>query len=197
MMFQFSFPTEAQLESLKADQKDKPFSYPLDKDKRAAYTYDNHAVLLGEGEATFEAAQQAIRQWAMFPNMWTSPWAFIHSSTTPLEVGRVVIMSARIMGVWWLNAARIVYIVQEKKRFGFAYGTLPHHAESGEELFQVRMDDNGRVWYEIQAFSHPRHWMARLAFPVARHYQLKFVKHSQKHFKEVTNDILAHSKAVV
>jgi uncharacterized protein (UPF0548 family) len=89
-----------------------------------------------------------------------------------------------------------VYTVNEHNRFGFAYGTLPHHVESGEELFQVRIDDKKQVWYEIQAFSRPRHWMARLAFPVARYYQLKFVKHSQNHFKTVVHDILTHSQTV-
>ena len=35
---------------------------------------------------------------------------------------------------------RVVYVVDEPDRRGFAYGTLPGHAESGEELFLVRYD---------------------------------------------------------
>ena len=35
---------------------------------------------------------------------------------------------------------RVVYVVDEPDRRGFAYGTLPGHAESGEELFMVRFD---------------------------------------------------------
>lgn len=48
-------------------------------------------------------------------------------------------------------------------RFGFAYGTLPGHVESGEERFQIewhRSDDS--VWYDILAFSRPNHPLARL-----------------------------------
>jgi uncharacterized protein (UPF0548 family) len=192
MMFQFSYPTEAQLECLIIAQKDKPFSYPQDPSQRGTYKFDNHSFLIGEGEDTFKAAKLAITQWAMFPNTW----AKIYSPNTPLEVGRVVIMCAQVMGLWWKNAARIVYTVDEENRFGFAYGTLLHHAESGEELFQVRMDENKQVFYEIKAFSRPRHWMARLAFPIARYYQLRFVKHSQKHFKNTVNDILIHTQSV-
>ena len=35
---------------------------------------------------------------------------------------------------------RVVYVVDEPDRRGFAYGTLPGHAESGEERFVVRYD---------------------------------------------------------
>ena len=43
---------------------------------------------------------------------------------------------ARSLGLWWLNACRIVCVIDEDRPvtgFGFAYGTLPDHAESGEE----------------------------------------------------------------
>jgi hypothetical protein len=30
-----------------------------------------------------------------------------------------------VFGVWTLNTCRIVYVVDEATRFGFAYGTLP------------------------------------------------------------------------
>jgi len=36
-----------------------------------------------------------------------------------------------VSGVWFLNAARIVYVIDEPRRFSFAYGTLPGHAERG------------------------------------------------------------------
>ena len=42
------------------------------------------------------------------------------------------------------------------KRFGFAYGTLREHAESGEERFTVEWSrDDDRVWYDILAFFAP------------------------------------------
>src|SRR5690606_30122514 len=83
-----------------------------------------------------------------------------------------------LFGMWWLSACRIVYQTDEVQKFGFAYGTLPAHIESGEELFQVEIDDNGVVWYEIRAFSKPRHWLVRFAKPVARLLQEKFRRDS-------------------
>ena len=190
MLFQLNFPTKQQLDALIIEQKDKPFSYskPLLVPPKGGslFKYDTNRILLGKGEAVFKAASQAIRQWTMFPG----GWARIYSDITPIEVGQVVVMCARVMGFWWLNCSRIVYTVNEAHRFGFAYGTLHHHAESGEELFQVKMYENGQVYYEIQAFSRPRHWMARLGFPLARYYQRQFVKDSLKNMKKVADELL-------
>ncbi len=52
---------------------------------------------------------------------------------------------------------RVVYVVDEPDRRGFAYGTLPGHPESGEELFLVeRVGDE--TWAEVRAFSRPGRW---------------------------------------
>jgi uncharacterized protein (UPF0548 family) len=62
--------------------------------------------------------------------------------------------------MWWLNACRIVYVVDEEgpvKRYGFAYGTLPEHVESGDVRFTVDWHEaDGAVWYDILAFSRPQ-----------------------------------------
>ena len=89
---------------------------------------------------------------------------------------------ARIAGLWWLNACRIVYVIDEAgpvQRFGFAYGTLPDHAETGEERFLIEWDraDNS-VWYDILAFSRPRHPLTRLGYPFARLVQKSFARQS-------------------
>ena len=56
-----------------------------------------------------------------------------------------------------VNACRVVYVVDEEEpiqRYGFAYGTLPDHAETGEERFLVEWNRaSGEVWYDILAFS--------------------------------------------
>lgn len=37
---------------------------------------------------------------------------------------------------------RVVYLIDESDRQGFAYGTLPGHPESGEETFVVQRTDD-------------------------------------------------------
>ena len=69
-------------------------------------------------------------------------------------------------------AGRVVYVVDESDCAGFAYGTLPAHPEEGEEAFLLRRRD-GRVRFEIVAFSKPRHPLTRIGAPVARFLQLR------------------------
>jgi uncharacterized protein (UPF0548 family) len=62
---------------------------------------------------------------------------------------------------------RVVYVVDEPDRRGFAYGTLPGHPESGEERFVVRYDEaTEQVYAEVAAFSRHATWWSRLASPV-------------------------------
>lgn len=64
--------------------------------------------------------------------------------------------------------ARVVYIVAEPRRRGFAYGTLPGHPEDGEEAFVVDHRDDDSVWLTVRAFSRPSNRFWRLVSPVLR-----------------------------
>lgn len=162
-------------------EKDRPFSY-----KEVGYTgfeepvpgYDNdfNFIEIGRGEAVWQAAKEAIRQWKMFPG----DWACIFPDNTPIREEETVAMAARVLGFWWLNSCRIVYVVDNERQFGFAYGTLPGHIECGEELFMVEKSVDGAVQYVIKAFSRPRFWLARLGYPMVRQYQKKFVRDSKQ-----------------
>ena len=90
---------------------------------------DHTRVLLGKGEHVYLAARAALARWEHFRLGWVEAMP----ASTPLREGEVVAILARLFGVWWLNACRIVYIVDRAAptTFGFAYGTLPDHAESG------------------------------------------------------------------
>ena len=130
------------------------------------------------GEKVFAAAKAALERWQQFRLGWleASP------EDTPIKEGQVVAILARSIGLWWLNACRIVAVVDEDgpvKRFGFAYGTLPDHAGSGEERFLVEWDrEDDSVWYDILAFSRPRHFLARLGYPWVRRVQKRFGRES-------------------
>ena len=69
---------------------------------------------------------------------------------------------------------RVVYVVDEPTRRGFAYGTLPGHPESGEEAFVVERRDDDSVWLTIRAFSRPAAPWLWLGYPVLRLLQAIF-----------------------
>jgi len=50
---------------------------------------------------------------------------------------------------------RVVTVIDEPTRKGFAYGTLPGHPLSGEESFVVERRDDDSVWLTIRSISRP------------------------------------------
>jgi uncharacterized protein (UPF0548 family) len=144
----------------------------------AGYVVDRTRIKLGEGEPVFQSAIAAVRRWEQFRLGWVEAWP----TDIPIRAGGVVAVTGRVVRTWWLNACRIVYVMDEAgpiARFGFAYGTLPGHLESGEERFLVEWDRNdGGVWYDIVAFSRPNHLFTRLGYPVVRRLQKRFGRDS-------------------
>jgi uncharacterized protein (UPF0548 family) len=169
-------------------QRQSPFSYPhvgaTKGQPPEGWVTDHNRVRLGTGQADYEAACAAVRRWEMFRLGWIETYG---TADAPIVPGQEVAVLARLAGTWWLNACRVVYVVDEVapvRRYGFAYGTLPDHAERGEERFTVewrREDDS--VWYDLLAFSRPGHWLARLAYPLARRFQRRFAAESMAAMK--------------
>jgi uncharacterized protein (UPF0548 family) len=115
-------------------------------------------------------------RWAMFDVDWVE----IHKADGLVSPGMDVAILARILAVWYLNACRIVYLINEAgavETYGFAYGTLPDHAEQGEERFTVVWDHaDDSVHYEQFAFSRPNHLLTQLNYPLARTVQKRFAR---------------------
>jgi uncharacterized protein (UPF0548 family) len=170
----FCFPTYPEI-------RDTTVDFTLRKASAAArkYDYDENRILLGTGRLTFEAAKAAIREWQMFPTGWIK----VHPHLQSIEAGNKVAVFFKVLGLWWWNSSEIIYTIDEEDRFGFAYGTLSGHVETGEERFLVEMDKKGRVWYSIKAFSRPSYQIVRLVYPFARSRQKKFVRDSMQQMK--------------
>ena len=137
------------------------------------YVHDETRTLLGRGDDAWRAAKAALQQWAMFPENWTR----VHLRPSPVE-GAQVMVSFRLLGLWWAAPARIVYTLDEPDRFGFAYGTLPGHLAHGEESFSVERNARGEVFYVLRAFSRPSFWGARLLPAFMRAQQRRFQRES-------------------
>jgi uncharacterized protein (UPF0548 family) len=177
-------PTPSRVAAFLNAQREAPFSYPVVHRGASrggapnGFELDHNRVQLGTGAADFAAAGAALRAWTMFP----APWTRIVPEHAPISAGTTVAMLARAYGIWWMNACRIVYVVDEVaplRRYGFAYGTLHAHVEEGEELFCIEEQPDGSVWYELRAFSRPRFWPVRLAKPLARDLQRRFARESK------------------
>lgn len=75
----------------------------------AGYAVDHTRIKLGDGEEVFKKAKAALGRWEQFRLGWVEAW----SPTAMIETGDVVAVVARNLGLWWLNACRVVYVVDE------------------------------------------------------------------------------------
>ena len=191
-MISFHLLTAEQLIPFLQRQASLPYTYSAIRQtaqEAGIPKFDNDRLktIIGHGELDFEKAKAAIQNWQMFPRNWTR----ILPQDALIQANTTIAMNAHFCGIWWRNACRIVYVIDEPNRYGFAYGTLPGHVESGEELFLVYKDETGTVWYEIKAFSRPRHWIAKLGYPLVRLLQARFRRDSTKQMKDfIFNDLV-------
>jgi uncharacterized protein (UPF0548 family) len=162
------------------DSRQLPLSYApigIVNGKPAGYALDEQVVQIGRGAHDFARARDALLAWKQFEIGWVE----LFPRQPPIENGTVVALLITHLGFWSLNACRVVYTVGslDEDRFGFAYGTLTNHAQTGEELFDVFVDSStGAVMYRIRAVSSPRAVLARIGQPFARRLQARFRRDS-------------------
>jgi uncharacterized protein (UPF0548 family) len=187
-MFLMREPSDADAARFVSSQRELPFTYTevgaTNATPPAGYTVDHNRIQLGSGEATYHKAVDALKNWRHFD----LGWVVIAPRGVPVEVGATVAVKARAFGTWSLSASRVVYVIDEARRFGFAYGTLPDHVEKGEERFLVEWLPDDSVWYDILAFSRPRHPLVRLSAPLARRLQKQFAHDSLHQMKLLAAD---------
>jgi len=149
---------------------------------------DEATVAIGRGETDFERARAALMAWKQFDIGWVETFP----RDAPIAVGTVVAVLIRHLGFWSLNGCRVLYSVgcrDDVARFGFAYGTLTNHAESGEELFELFVDPrSGDVMYRIRAVSWPQTMLARIGQPIVRALQVRFRRDSAAAMTRATRD---------
>jgi uncharacterized protein (UPF0548 family) len=92
----------------------------------------------------------------------------VAASDERVEPDSVVILGFGIKPLAMRAPCRVVHVIDEPRRRGFAYGTLPGHPESGEEAFILEQRDDGTIAFTIIAFSRPASILAELAGPIGR-----------------------------
>jgi uncharacterized protein (UPF0548 family) len=96
------------------------------------------------------------------------------AASAPRVVPDAVVVMRLELGIFTVPGieipCRVVRVIDEPDRKGFAYGTLPGHPEAGEEEFLL-IRSGERVDFRVTAFSRPTSRLARLAGPVTRRAQ--------------------------
>jgi uncharacterized protein (UPF0548 family) len=177
-MFFVRRPSQEAIERFVRDSQGRPLSYgPIGivNGETSGRDLDEAIVTIGRGRADFDRARAALTTWKQFDIGWVETFP----RHAPVDVGTVVVLLIQHLGFWSLNGCRVLYHVGGDGRFGFAYGTLTNHAESGEELFDVILDPaSDEVRYRIRATSKPQAALARIGQPIARALQARFRRDS-------------------
>lgn len=121
----------------------------------AGYRHVRRHVPLGSGLDVFHRAVAGLRGW----RMQRGAGLRVPASAPAPAVGVQVTFRVVALRI----PCEVVWVVDEGRRYGYGYGTLPGHPESGEEGFAVYLDDADQVWLDVRAFSRPAQWYARLA----------------------------------
>ena len=180
-MFAFREPSDNDLGRFLHGQREQPLSYAeagaaLAEAAPAGYSVDHGRILLGEGEGDFRRAAEALAGWRMFETGWTR----IFPEGAAVAEGAVICVVARHFGFYSANPARIIRVLDEQRRYGFVYGTLPAHSERGEERFSVEITPDGEVYYDLYSFARGNGLPVRLGYPVRRLVQRRFSRDSRR-----------------
>jgi uncharacterized protein (UPF0548 family) len=128
------------------------------------YGHVHRRVVVGTTHAAYDRACAALRAWQMH----TRSGFGLYPDMPPLAVDTTVLVLLCAGPVTAVAPCRVVRVVDEPRRFGFAYGTLPGHPERGEEAFLVEQSPDGTITFAVTAFSRPDALLPRLGGPVTR-----------------------------
>jgi uncharacterized protein (UPF0548 family) len=131
------------------------------------FRHDCYQTDLGFGQETFQRAVAGLKAWEAhrLPGMRVFP------HRQHIQPGATVAVTLGAPFLALLAPCRIIDVIDEEHRWGFAYGTLPGHPERGEEAFVVSISQDETVRFEVVVFSRPADLLVRLSGPICRTIQ--------------------------
>ncbi|MGU3294767.1 DUF1990 family protein [Williamsia sp. M5A3_1d] len=150
-----------------------PFTYPevgatADDPLPSGYGHQRREITVGRGGERFIHCARAVMGWQVQLRSGIA----VATSDDPLVEGAIARIAIGVGPLRLHAPTRVVYVVDEPRRAGFAYGTLAGHPESGEESFVVEHRSDDSVVFAVRAFSRPGSLLTRVAGPlgpVAQH----------------------------
>ena len=124
-------------------------------------------VLLGAGDAVFAAAGDALRSWVCHRGIG----ARVFPADAALVEGTTLLVALPIGPASVVVPNRVVWTVDEADRYGFGYGTIHGHQETGEEAFLAHRSEDGTVRATIRVDARTVTVAANALRPAVRAFQ--------------------------
>lgn len=167
----------------------KPLSYAevgasITGDLPAGYRHSEQCVRVGKGRPTFERAAAAVETWQVHRGAGlTVLTSAPRAAPDAVAVVRLSVGPIRISG-----ANRVVAVVEEPMRRGFAYGTLDGHPERGEQAFLVEIDEAETVTFTVRSFVRPASLLATVGGPINTRVQDRIAERYLMALLEATHE---------
>ena len=128
------------------------------------YHHQHVVARIGHGPAAFAAAGEALLTWQVHEGAGLAA----RVSDRRVRVGTVAELRLGPGRLSLRIPVRVLEVVEDERRRGFVYGTLPGHPERGEESFTVELAADGAVHFDLVAFSRGGRWFTVLGAPIGR-----------------------------
>ncbi len=128
----------------------------------SGYHHQSREIVIGAGRARFIQCADAIMTWQVQVRAGIA----VATSDDSVVEGTVARLGIGIGPLRIHSPARVVYVLDEPRHAGFAYGTLPGHPEVGEEVFEVEHRPDDSVVSGVAAFSRPGSPLTTAAGPL-------------------------------
>jgi uncharacterized protein (UPF0548 family) len=171
----------------------------------AGHRPGERSVRLGSGDERFRAASEVLMTWGVqhgsdvevvhmhAPGLQytgtsftdrtvsenqansTKEAIFAADGTPYLTNGMTAVLIFSLGSLRFDIPVRVVYVIDEPHRIGFAYGTLADNYISGEDAFIVHKNEDGSVWLTVRTFSRIDRWYLRVVSPFIRYIQSRYM----------------------
>ena len=126
----------------------------------SGWRHHEETMLVGRGDEVWDEAASGLMSWGVKTR------SGFRVVPTGVLLGAEPDLVAHVGPLRIREPVRVVTVVDEPDRQGFAYGTLRGHPVSGEEAFIVHRDAQGEVWLTMRSITRAASGPWRIAFLV-------------------------------
>lgn len=144
-----------------------PYSYPEVGATKQDHLPDRYRqwclqAEAGAGREQFTRLADRLMSWQLHADSGLD----VAASDDRAEPGVVLVATYRFGLIPIRTRCRVLYVIADERRRGFAYGTLPGHPLRGEERFIIDQRRDGTVLFTVRSFAEPAGVLPRLGGPI-------------------------------
>lgn len=144
-----------------------------------AFRAYERSVLVGDGDAVWQAARTDLLTWTIKTKSGFGVVA-ADGAHGAVRAGLDYTLVAQLGPLRIREPVRVVVVIDQATRCGFAYGTRHGHPVSGEEAFIVTRRNDGSVWLTLRSLTRPSNGRWRTLFPLIlvaqRWYRFRYMR---------------------